>query len=604
MSTGFPQRRSITVDEITNDSTINNLQSTGKNLMSLLEKLPSRHHLKKRQKDSQKSKTIIFHKEKEKTQEKKEEELSFYLKKTKSASFITKVFGNNEATTPEKEKHPNNREKIRDLVKFALYGLRNPYKNSNKKLKRGLSLGGKAKTSKEIKIPEEIINEWNKEKNSKKEDEKTNKMKKNLKLEMSNSYSNSSSSLSSPSIIINDNNFDKKENEKENTSNSNFNLNASIISQRSSSIFDRFGNVSNFISKIFSKENSMKSSLFKKFKNNSTANTIFENFTKNDCLYYRMMRMKQKEAIQQELSILSEDQNRLNLSKELLEKWLRVKHKVIFAIRVNKFNVDIKIYGSTANVGTEINNEHLASKLFVKQETLLKKTTAENKKKKTSSHRNFIKEAIIYPGSMFMNYWSVVIIFLLLYTASITPYRVSFIDNAATSDDAWSICDYFVDSLFMLDIIVTMNLAFYNKDGVLINQRFAIFINYLRTWLIIDVVGIFPFEFLDPSSSSSETTTGAGGYNDLVKLLRLPRLYRLMKLTRLFKIMNKREGFNILQSIQNFFKMKNSLVQVLKFLFLVTIFVHLVGCLWYFQAKLQSFGPDTWVFRYFHFKIY
>lgn len=591
MSTSFSRRKSLS-DEKINDSTINNFQLTGKNLLSLLEKHPKRTDSKKKARNTQKSRTILFQKE-EKIQEKKEEDPSFFLKKAKSASFIKKI-GNIEATTPEKQ--PNHKEKLRDLVKFALYGLRNPYKKSfsNRQLKRRLSLGGKAKTSKEIKIPKEIIQEWNKEKATKKE--KKDKKDKNEKL--MNSLSNSSSSLSSPSII--DNHLDKREeilsNEKENTSNSNINLNASMGSQRSS-IFERFSNVSNFISKIFSKENSMRGSIFKKFKNNNNnSNNTFENFTKNDCLYYHMMRMKEKEAIQQEISILTEDQNRLNLSKELLEKWLRVKHKVIFAIRVNKFNVDIKVYGSTANVGTEVNNEHLASKLFVKQETLLKKSPTETKGKKTSSTQKFIDKAIIYPGSMFMNYWSVVLIFLLLYTASITPYRVSFIDNSLSSDDAWSICDYFVDSLFMLDIIVTMNLAFYDKDGVLINKRFAIFTNYLRTWLIIDVLGVFPFEFLDPSSSN-DTTTEAGGYNDLIKLLRLPRLYRLMKLTRLFKIMNKKDGFNVLQSVQNFLKMKNSMVQVLKFAFMVTIFVHLVGCLWYFQAKLQGFGPDTWVHK-------
>ncbi len=24
-----------------------------------------------------------------------------------------------------------------------------------------------------------------------------------------------------------------------------------------------------------------------------------------------------------------------------------------------------------------------------------------------------------------------------------------------------------------------------------------------------------------------------------------------------------------------------------------------MGCLWYYEAKLDEFGPDTWVFRYF-----
>ena len=34
------------------------------------------------------------------------------------------------------------------------------------------------------------------------------------------------------------------------------------------------------------------------------------------------------------------------------------------------------------------------------------------------------------------------------------------------------------------------------------------------------------------------------------------------------------------------------------FLLLMIMFTHVMGCMWMFLARLDEFGPDTWVFRY------
>jgi hypothetical protein len=38
-------------------------------------------------------------------------------------------------------------------------------------------------------------------------------------------------------------------------------------------------------------------------------------------------------------------------------------------------------------------------------------------------------------------------------------------------------------------------------------------------------------------------------------------------------------------------------VRLIKFLVATILIVHIVGCLWYFMAKLDDLSPDTWVFR-------
>ena len=541
--------------------TLINLKSTSRNLINLNEKIHS--HPKKR--TSHKSSTTLLEK---KTTEYKEKlsEAQIFIQKSSSATQLARLL----SLKSDTEKNINPKDKIKEYVKYALHGIRNPFQNNMPKLKRGQSMGS-FKKAENFKKPDQMIKEWSEEKSKQKFIKDVLKTEKLQKLP---SFSSSSSDSEKSHIKIETINQDK-----ENISNSN--LNSSLASQKSS-IFERFGNVSNFIAKIFTKDN-LRSSVLRKSNNNNA------DYNRNDCIYYKILRQRQKEVIKKEINIICDDQNRLNLSKPLLEKWLRVKYKVKFAIRVNKFNSDIKVFGSSANVGTEINNKYFVSKIYSKQRTLTKKLDPSIKKAKNIMN---IK-GIIYPGNIFMTYWSLVVIFLLLYTATITPYRVTFID---ISDKNWTIIDWLVDALFMTDIVVTLNLAYTDEDGKTVNNRFKIFYHYLKSWLIIDIIGIFPFQFLD-NSNTDETTNDVGGYNDFVKMLRLPRLYRLMKLTRLYKILNRREGLNILISIQNILKLKSSFVKIIKFLFMVIVFVHLMGCFWHFEAKLQNFEPKTWVYE-------
>ena len=45
-------------------------------------------------------------------------------------------------------------------------------------------------------------------------------------------------------------------------------------------------------------------------------------------------------------------------------------------------------------------------------------------------------------------------------------------------------------------------------------------------------------------------------------------------------------------------------MRLITLLFSVSILIHLMGCLWYYEAKMDDFGPDTWVFRFKYSKDY
>jgi hyperpolarization activated cyclic nucleotide-gated potassium channel 2 len=59
------------------------------------------------------------------------------------------------------------------------------------------------------------------------------------------------------------------------------------------------------------------------------------------------------------------------------------------------------------------------------------------------------------------------------------------------------IFETFIDSLFLVDIIISFNTGFYKK-GYLVMKRREIIMNYLKTWFIIDLVASFPYTWFIP----------------------------------------------------------------------------------------------------------
>ena len=128
-------------------------------------------------------------------------------------------------------------------------------------------------------------------------------------------------------------------------------------------------------------------------------------------------------------------------------------------------------------------------------------------------------------------------VFLLTYVASLMPFNLAFQDFE--TDSSWFLFDTIIDFAFVTDLIINCFTAFVDEEGKLVTSNKKIFFNYVKGWLIIDMIASFPFnliqkEILDTASASSN----AGNYNQILRLLRLPRLYRLLKITRLVKLVS------------------------------------------------------------------
>ena len=133
---------------------------------------------------------------------------------------------------------------------------------------------------------------------------------------------------------------------------------------------------------------------------------------------------------------------------------------------------------------------------------------------------------MIYPGNRYKDNWDIIMAVVLIVSCLISPVRIAFPDDEEPV--GWSIYNYSIDSLFLLDIIVTFNTALHDDDFKVIDDRKIISMKYLQGWFTVDVLAIVPFDSMFTQSSSE--------INHLVRFARIGRLYKLLKLTRLLRI--------------------------------------------------------------------
>ena len=154
------------------------------------------------------------------------------------------------------------------------------------------------------------------------------------------------------------------------------------------------------------------------------------------------------------------------------EVWLRAKTKLLCSLRISKFMEEIATKRDCMK--TEVQDY-----LYVKA-GLYNKPTITKKKK--------LPFGIIHPNSKFKQSWNIMIGVLILYTTTVGPFEIAFIDS--TSIDFWFLCDTIIDFCYILDVIINCNTAFYDNNALLKGTRKEIVMNYLKGWLVIDILFI------------------------------------------------------------------------------------------------------------------
>ena len=270
--------------------------------------------------------------------------------------------------------------------------------------------------------------------------------------------------------------------------------------------------------------------------------------------------------------------------------WRRAYLKIKGEKAVEKINANILNYGTSELMdGDKRYKANLDELLTLKLNKKERFRSADHEKRTTWTRKRWL----FYPNSTFRQYWNLVITGLMLYVAIVAPYRLAFMEDVYF--DAWTVFDLILNFLFCIDIIINFFTCDELPDGTIEDRQSQIAIRYLKKWFLIDLISSLPFNLLDFAFETDQNRSG--NLNSVMRLARLPRLYRLFRLAKIFKAIGHYSQMQYTERLQGLFHVNSRIVKLMKFLTIVCFCVHLMGCIWFFTARVMEFEPDTWVVR-------
>lgn len=265
-----------------------------------------------------------------------------------------------------------------------------------------------------------------------------------------------------------------------------------------------------------------------------------------------------------------------NYNFKYKEVWQRAKNKLVCSLRVSKFISEIR--KSHTVVEHEVKN-------YLRQRAGLYH-------RQTLVHFKKLPWGIVHPSHKFRQFWNIYIGFLLLYTATVTPMVIAFFDSV--NFDTFFVLDTIIDFCYICDLIINCNTAFLDNDSVLITSRKAIVLNYLKGWMILDIMACVPFGLIPTIISQASGKS----YNKLVRLFRLRSIPKLFRFSKVIKIIKTYKTNFLLEQIQIFLNINHSMMRLFATIAGILISLHLVGCFWYMTALFSTNDYDSWIFRY------
>ena len=197
---------------------------------------------------------------------------------------------------------------------------------------------------------------------------------------------------------------------------------------------------------------------------------------------------------------------------------------------------------------------------------------------------------IIKTNSSFMQALDCCTVLALMFTATVTPYQISFING--DSGLVLLVCDRIVILIFTIGIVVSFLTPYREplwKGGALVKDHRRIAVHYLRSWFAFDFISTLPLDelivlFAGSISESNSTTL---------------QLFRIVRLTRLVKLGRLARALRVVQRIAVLLEHKSELLNfsyttrtLLQWMLLMMLTVHWFCCMWGVCAQMQ-YGQRT-----------
>lgn len=103
-------------------------------------------------------------------------------------------------------------------------------------------------------------------------------------------------------------------------------------------------------------------------------------------------------------------------------------------------------------------------------------------------------------------FWDLIVSIALLLTCIMTPLTLAFSDELEKVH-WYMILSYTIDGLFVIDIFVNFNAAFFQEEYILVTDRKEIACNYLKGWFAVDFISVLPLDLMSASPSDDSAVS-------------------------------------------------------------------------------------------------
>ena len=188
------------------------------------------------------------------------------------------------------------------------------------------------------------------------------------------------------------------------------------------------------------------------------------------------------------------------------------------------------------------------------------------------------------PGDPLKKAWDLLIIIMLGYTASFTPFQIAFYGDVMTPSNIsqWPFfftLDRFADLIFLLDVIVQLRTAWISPEGLVVFHAQTAFWRYFRGWFIWDVLSLTPFELLEFTAIGNSP------------FLRLPKLVRLVRLSKVKRLLSESDMVKRFEETTTF---KYGWMRLFKFTGIILTVSHWMACIVFLFSTFNREGQG-WV---------
>lgn len=268
---------------------------------------------------------------------------------------------------------------------------------------------------------------------------------------------------------------------------------------------------------------------------------------------------------------------------------------------------------------SDFDKENEEANAFVKAATLDSQSYPQNRIK-ISRIEQTLQKFVIAPHSRFKKYWNVVVSWLLIYTATVFPYKLCFLsfripenpgDLPEPLDDnlVWDVISVIVDLLFWMDLVICFFSSYYDSEGQIVSRFKCIAMAYLKGGFLLDFFACLPSSTFVPLLEAYMDGDDSGAErSDSNKAIRIVRLHRIQKIAKLTRMLRLKSMENVTKNIDKLFghldpgsylrQFKRTRgYRLLALLVTTIILTNLFACFWYLLAALHNDIDDTWIGR-------